>query len=310
MALQDRFDGLTPVAVGSPGHVWRARRRDVGDVVAVTLLDREVAEQAPRVAVRLAQVDDPHLVHVLDVVNDEGRTILIEQWVEGATLDRTIGDGGEISQQHAIATVIGVLDGLSVAHENGVAHGDLRPEVVLIESATGAPRLFGFGLGVPIPGTAARGTPETISPEAAAGRPPDPRSDVYSAGCLLFWLLTGTPPFVRSTAAAVLDAHVRNPMPWLPGAPSDVRQVVRSAMAKDPNARYASASEMADALHDAASRRFGEGWDDVSALASRAAGVAAELGPVAARSQGEDPTASPVDPATGTAPLRPAAPRA
>ncbi len=165
-----------------------------------------------------------------------------------------------------------VADALDFAHERGLVHRDVKPSNVLIDARDHV-YLADFGLtkrlaepGVVEPGLF--GTIDYVAPEQIRGEGVDGRADVYSLGCLLCECLTGEPPFARSTDAAVLFAHLEEE----PAAPPGLEEVIVKALAKEPDDRYGTCSELVDAAREALG--VGEAKRDRRPLGLAAAGVA------------------------------------
>ena len=170
--------------------------------------------------------------------------------VTGRTLRQVLDETGPLPAGQAVAIAAGVCEGLEAAHAAGLVHRDIKPANIML--AGGEVKILDFGI-ARADGTAARtttgtvlGTPAYLSPEQAAGHPAGPQSDLYSLGCVLFEMLTGSPPFTAESAGrAGLPAGARRPRPAVGAPPRAARQLdqlTARLLAKDPAARPASAA--------------------------------------------------------------------
>ncbi len=176
------------------------------------------------------------------------------EYVDGHTLREIVKTQGPMSQQRVIEVMADVCAALDFSHKHNIIHRDVKPANIMINRA-GAVKVMDFGIaralgeGQNVTQTAAViGTAQYLSPEQARGEAVDARSDVYAAGCVLFELLTGEPPFTGDTPVAVAYQHVRED----PRSPSEVNPqvtpaldaIVLKALSKNPANRYQSAAEM------------------------------------------------------------------
>src|SRR5690606_5024551 len=180
---------------------------------------------------------------------------IVMELVEGQTLRDVLRDGRKILPERALELTQGVLDALSYSHKAGIVHRDIKPANVML-TRTGQVKVMDFGIARAVADTSATmtqtaaviGTAQYLSPEQARGETVDARRDIYSAGCLLFELLVGRPPFVGESPVSVAYQHVRE----MPVAPSeldpvispDIDAITLKALAKNPDDRYQSAREM------------------------------------------------------------------
>ena len=282
------LDGV--VGRGGMAEVYRARDIRLDRIVAVKTLREDLARDQTfqarfrREAQSAAALNHPAIVAVYDtgeetITDHTGSVVplpyIVMEYVEGRTL-RELLDGRPIDVAQALDVTAGVLSALEYSHRSGIVHRDIKPGNVMV-TPTGDIKVMDFGIARALADSAATmtqtqaviGTAQYLSPEQARGETVDARSDLYSAGCLLFELLTGRPPFVADSPVAVAYQHVReNPRPpstYNPAVPEAVDRVVLHALAKDREARYQSAAEFRADVEAARSGRR------VSALA--AAGV-------------------------------------
>ena len=180
---------------------------------------------------------------------------IVMELVEGSTLRDVLRDGRKILPERALELTQGVLDALSYSHKAGIIHRDIKPANVML-TPTGGVKVMDFGIARAVADTSATmtqtaaviGTAQYLSPEQARGETVDSRSDIYSAGCLLYELLVGRPPFIGESPVSVAYQHVREaPVPPShldPVITPDIDAITLKALAKDPADRYQSAREM------------------------------------------------------------------
>lgn len=255
---------------GGMGTVYAARhprlpRRDALKVLPENYsANDEFRARFSREAELAARLDHPNIVAVHDRGVADGRLWIAMQLVDGidaAELIRRFPNGAP--PELALHIIVAAAQGLDEAHRAGLLHRDIKPANILLEARQGeADRVLvaDFGIaraaGETTALTAMGSVVATIayaSPEQLMGRPVDQRVDVYALGCTLYELLTGTKPFARPTASAVLQAHIQDPPPRpsmaRPGLPPALDGVIARALAKDPQQRYPSCGALAaDAL--------------------------------------------------------------
>jgi hypothetical protein len=266
-------------ARGGMGVVYRATQLSLGRPVALKVISPQFAddphfrERFQRESRLAASVDHPNVIPVYEAGETDGCLFISMRWVEGTDLNSVIKRSGGIDPQRAAAIVAQLGAALDAAHGCGLLHRDVKPANVLI-AAGGHVYLTDFGLVKRMAGSAKLtrsgdllGTVDYIAPEQIRGAV-DRRSDVYSLGCVLFHCLTGTVPFEADDDVAKIYAHLNNPPPRpsdvVPGVPAGLDEVVRRAMAKDPDDRYQSAGELGAAAVAAA----GVGAEDRPTVAS------------------------------------------
>lgn len=254
---------------GSMGIVYEARDPHLDRSVAIkTALTRDLpADQAAAYERRFltearsaARLRHPSIVSVFDAGNDGAATYLVMEFVDGVNLKHCLNNGVRFTPAGAVRLVLSVLAGLEHAHDQRVIHRDVKPENVLFDMA-GQAKLTDFGIakllesdidnGTQLAGLS-MGTPRYMSPEQVKGQPVDTRTDLYSAGVLLFELLTASTPFDGSHHMAVASQilHDSPPLPstLTPSVPPALDALVSKALAKLPQDRFQTAGAFRDAL--------------------------------------------------------------
>ena len=247
------------------GVAWRATDVVLDRRVVVKLLPPELAEDpgfAARLAERLravALVSHPGLARLLDTGREDGVAFIVREYVDGGSLRDLLGSEGKVPADQAARVVGSVLDVLAASHDAGVLHLDLKPENVLI-GPDGTVRVcdpviaqapVGTSRSQKVPPIDGDGpiSPEQISPEQRSGGPVGPRTDVWGAGALLFELLTGEPP---------RDGRPVTPRSLRRDTPRALDAAVARALSPDPEDRFASAQDFADALRRIADVDYGK----------------------------------------------------
>ena len=257
------LDGI--VGRGGMAEVYRARDIRLDRVVAVKTLRDDLARDHTfqarfrREAQSAASLNHPSIVAVYDTGEDSSGNshipYIVMEYVDGRTLRDLLRDDRRLLPERAVEITDGVLRALDYSHRNGIVHRDIKPGNVMLTRA-GQVKVMDFGIARAVSDAQATmtqtaqviGTAQYLSPEQARGERVDARSDLYSAGCLLYELLTGRPPFLGDSPVAIAYQHVReNPVPPShldPEVPPWADAIVLRAMAKDPRDRYQSAAEM------------------------------------------------------------------
>lgn len=265
--LGGRYRLLRSIARGSTGEVFVAQDEADGMPRALKVMhpslasDRWWVERFQREAVAAQRLRHPNIVEVLECGRDQRYLYLVMELLTGRDLEAVLRSGYKVSVRDAIAFTDATLQALEVAHRAGVLHRDIKPSNVFLwenERGDRGLKLIDFGL-AKLAGSDAMltrrgdvlGTPTYLSPEQATGAPVDPRADLYSVGCVLFELLTGSPPFT-GTPFEVMLAQVQKPPPRLatlrPDLPASLDAIVAKALAKPPAQRYQRAADMLTAL--------------------------------------------------------------
>jgi eukaryotic-like serine/threonine-protein kinase len=258
------------LGAGGMGTVYLARDPDLPRSDALKVLSAELSRDADfrarfiREADVAAALDHPNIVSVHRRGEFEGQLWIAMQFVDGTDADAALR-GGTMTPARAVYIIGQVAKALDYAHQRGVVHRDVKPANLLLSGPVGPDErvlLGDFGIarafddvGLTIPGSVTA-TVAYAAPEVLAGEPADGRADLYSLACTLFRLLTGRAPFATASgSAAVMSAHLHAPPPKvtdvMPNLPTQLDDVIATAMAKDPALRFSSARSLAEAASTA-----------------------------------------------------------
>lgn len=255
-----KFQILGELGRGGMGVVFEARDTVLERKVAIKLLPRSVAsrpeslERFLREARAAAKLNHPHVVAVYDADQHNGQYYIVLELVRGGSLQEVLKTG-PLLWDEASRVLADACRGLEVAHRAGLVHRDIKPSN-LMRSEDGTVKLSDFGLARPNEPTGTTmtgsdsvlGTPQYMSPEQCRSERADERSDLYAMGATYFALLTGRPPYPGDAPLLVMNAHLLDPIPdprdVVARIPEACSAIIRRAMAKDPDDRYASAAEL------------------------------------------------------------------
>jgi eukaryotic-like serine/threonine-protein kinase len=261
--LLDRYEVGRLLGAGGMAEVFEGRDRLLARRVAIKVLQAQFARDPSflirfkREAQAAASLSHPNIVGVYDTGTEDGTHFIVMEYVDGRTLKDVIRAEGPLYPERAAEICADVCGALAAAHARGLIHRDIKPGNVML-TPEGKVKVMDFGIArattsETITQTAAVvGTAQYISPEQAQGQTVDYRSDLYSLGCCLYEMLTGTVPFTGATPVAIAYRHVReDPTPprMLNGdVPAPLEAICLKAMAKLPDNRYQTAIEMHDDL--------------------------------------------------------------
>jgi serine/threonine protein kinase len=308
------------VGAGGMAVVFRAHDERLGRLVALKLLapalaaDEGFRRRFIAESRAAAAVDDPHIIPVYEAGEASGVLFIAMRFVAGGDLRRVLTREGPLSPGRAASFISPVASALDAAHRAGLVHRDVKPANILVDSREDRPDhvyLSDFGVSkgalssVSLTGTGQfLGTPEYSAPEQVQGRTQDGRADQYALACVAYQLLTGSPPFERDQGLAVLLAHLSEPPPLMssrrPGLPAAANEVLARALAKDPEERYRSCRDFAEALRGALGLAPYSSIGLADALGHPATEIAAP--------RAESPQPDPAGPAKAADPPGPAAP--
>jgi serine/threonine-protein kinase len=255
--LGGRYALYEVLGTGGMATVWRASDEVLGREVAVKVLSPQYAADAgflarfEREARHAARLSHPHLVTVFDCGVHEGMPFIVMELVTGPTLRQVLDQAGTLPAGEAVSIAAAVCEALDVAHAAGLVHRDIKPANIVL-AAGGEVKVLDFGIARADGGDGTTrtqtvlGTPAYLSPEQASGQAAGPQADLYSLGCVLFEMLTGTPPFSADTAMGVAYRHVHDdpgpPSARRPGMPGRLDLITARLLAKNPADRPASAA--------------------------------------------------------------------
>ena len=263
--LSNRYELGETLGYGGMSEVHHGHDVRLGREVAIKILRADLArdpqfqERFRREAQNAAALNHPAIVAVYDTgeANTEFGPLpyIVMEYVEGRTLRDIVKTEGPMSQKRAMEVMADVCAALDFSHRHGIVHRDVKPANVMI-TKNGAVKVMDFGIARAMHDgqsamtqtAAVIGTAQYLSPEQARGESVDARSDVYAAGCVLYELITGEPPFTGDSPVAVAYQHVREdpkpPSSVNPAVTATLDAVVLKALSKGPANRYQSAAEM------------------------------------------------------------------
>jgi eukaryotic-like serine/threonine-protein kinase len=264
-----KYEILDKLGEGGMGEVWRARDERLNRTVAVKILPVDLANDPLRrarfeqEARSLGALNHPNIVAVYDFGQDNGRSYIVSELVDGEPL-RSIIDRGPLPMRKLIDYAVQMAEALAAAHELGIVHRDLKPENVMVTRA-GRVKVLDFGLAKQNIAAAAgdktatmalsqpgmvMGTAGYMSPEQVRGEPVDARSDIFSLGCVLYEMTAGRRAFEAPSSVETMNAILKEDPPELDpgGAPPALSAIIRRCLEKRPEQRFQSAADLAFAL--------------------------------------------------------------
>ena len=266
LVLDNRYKLTDFIGAGGMALVYKALDQRTHHAVAIKILkpeyknDEEFLRRFEREAQAASKVSHHNIVNLLDVGAQDNYRYLVLEYVEGRTLKEIIDEKGALPPTTSVQIAIRLLSALQHMHKNGIIHRDIKPQNILIH-ADGHVKVSDFGIArLAGSGTISKtdmvmGSVHYFSPEQAQGQEVTEASDIYSAGVVLYEMLTGTVPFDGDTPVAIAMQHIKVPPRAVniinPAVSPAINAVVQKAMAKDPRARYQQAEDMARDLQKA-----------------------------------------------------------
>ncbi len=266
----DRYEIIELIGRGAMGIVYKARHKFMNRMVAIKILhphllsDVDNFKRFRQEAEAASALQHPNVVHIFDFgLTSQGEAFLVMEYLEGVVLDDELDKLDQLPVDRSVDIFLQCCDALDHAHNKGIVHKDLKPSNIVLlreHDRDDSVRIVDFGiaafLGRETPVTASgsgrmvQGTPVYMSPEQIKGRPVDPRSDIYSFGCLMYETLVGRPPFVEDTAMRTMSAHIQEEPESLRARspelhiPQLLDSIILKTLSKWPADRQQSAAEL------------------------------------------------------------------
>jgi serine/threonine-protein kinase len=262
------------IGSGAAGAVYKATHRELRRTVALKVLhphyqqDPQFMKSFRGEALAASQLDHPNVMRVLDFGQEpDGLVYIVMEFLSGRTLQSLLDEERRLQTPRAVELMIQVCAALSVAHDHGIIHRDIKPDNIMLVPARNDEggtfdlvKVCDFGIAalqnstredaelVGLSENIIAGTPEYMSPEQVRGSEIDARSDVYAAGICLYELVTGRPPFLGETAEEILIKQLEEPPPppsqLVRGLDAIVEEIILRAIHKEPSKRHQSAREL------------------------------------------------------------------
>jgi serine/threonine-protein kinase len=259
--MGQRFEILAVLGSGGMGVVYKARDRELDDLVALKMLRKELLGDPGnldrlKAEIKLARkITHPNVLRTHDFGEIGGMPYISMEYVRGVTLRYLLDQTHRLPFSAGLRLAKQLCAGLGAAHAQGVMHRDIKPENLILEP-TGNAKLMDFGIARPIKRLEAGqtqagfivGTPLYLSPEQLEGQEVDARADIYSTGVVLYEIFTGELPFNGSNAVEIMMKHLRDPAPpprshW-PEIPPKLEAIILRCLEKNPEARYRTVEDL------------------------------------------------------------------
>lgn len=249
------YEIVAELGRGGMGVVYKAYEADLDRYVAIKVLSRSlgqdpgVRERFLREARSMAALNDPHIVQIHAIGEDEGQPYFVMEFVAGESLSAMLRREGTLDQARAAAVTRQAALGLAAAHDHGVTHRDVKPGNLMI-SSRGTVKVADFGIALSGQDMTSKltstgelvGTPGYLSPEVCLGKPVDQRSDIFSLGIVLFEMLTGDTPFKDESPLGlmleVVEAKIPDIREIIADTDAQLAVILQRMIAKDPAQRY------------------------------------------------------------------------
>jgi serine/threonine-protein kinase len=259
------YDIVSELGRGGMGVVYKGYETSLNRYVAIKVLadslahDQSVKERFLREARSMAALNDPHIIQIYFIGDDEGQTYFVMEFVDGESLGSVLKRETKLKPEQAAKIIYQTAMGLTTAHDKGVIHRDIKPGNLMV-SARGAVKIADFGIALSAQDFSKKltstgefvGTPGYLSPEVCQGKPVDQRSDIFSLGIVLFECLAGRMPFTDESPLGLMLEVVKAEIPDITSLNKDVdpelSRILTKMVAKDPAERYQSCHELIDDL--------------------------------------------------------------
>lgn len=272
--INDRYEIIRSIGEGGMANVYLAQDTILDRKVAVKILRGDLAEDEKfvrrfqREAISASSLNDPNIVEVYDVGEDDGKYFIVMEYVQGLTLKQLIKKRGSLTLPEVQDIMLQLTSAVAHAHESYIIHRDIKSQnVIILED--GRVKIMDFGIAVALNAgeftqtNSVMGTVYYIPPEQANGASATTKSDIYSLGILMYELVTGHVPFKGDNPVEVAIKHMNEEIPSIceydPEMPQSIENIILRASAKNPKNRYDSAWDMHEDLETALDKdRFNE----------------------------------------------------
>jgi eukaryotic-like serine/threonine-protein kinase len=259
------YDIVSELGRGGMGVVYKGFEGSLHRYVAIKVLadslahDEAVKERFLREARSMAALNDPHIIQIYFIGDDDGQTFFVMEFVDGESLGSVLKREGLLHPDQAARIIFQTAQGLATAHDRGVIHRDIKPGNIMITSR-GNVKIADFGIALSTSDFSKKltstgefvGTPGYLSPEVCLGRPVDQRSDIFSLGIVLFEMLAGRMPFTDESPLGLMLEVVKAEIPDVCTLNAEVdpelSRILSRMIAKDPNDRYQNCQELINDL--------------------------------------------------------------
>jgi len=259
------YDIVAELGRGGMGVVYKGYEASLNRYVAIKVLadslahDEGIKERFLREARSMAALNDPHIIQIYFIGDDEGQTYFVMEFVEGESLGSMLKREHKLTVEQSAKIIQQTALGLATAHDRGVVHRDIKPGNLMI-TARGGVKIADFGIALSNHDLSSKltttgefvGTPGYLSPEVCLGKPVDQRSDIFSLGIVLFEMLTGKMPFSDESPLGLMLEVVRAEIPDVrqlnADADAQIAGILARMIAKDPADRYQNCHDLVDEL--------------------------------------------------------------
>ncbi len=257
--INERYEIIKSIGEGGMANVYLAYDTILNRNVAVKILrgdlanDEKFVRRFQREAISASSLNHPNIVEMYDVGEDDGKYFIVMEYLNGQTLKTLIKKRGSLTLSEVIDIMMQLTSGLACAHASYIIHRDIKPQNVVILD-DGQVKITDFGIAMALNSNeltqtnSVMGSVHYLPPEQANGSGSTVKSDIYSAGIMMFELLTGKLPFKGENAVEIAIKHMKEPIPSVceinPEIPQSVENIILKACAKNLNNRYDSAEEM------------------------------------------------------------------
>jgi len=260
------YDIVAELGRGGMGVVYKGHETSLNRYVAIKVLadalahDESVKERFLREARSMAALNDPHIIQIYFIGEDDGQTYFVMEFVDGESLGSVLKRETKLTPEQAAKVIHQTAQGLATAHDKGVIHRDIKPGNLMLTSR-GMVKIADFGIALSTQDFSKKltstgefvGTPGYLSPEVCQGKPVDQRSDIFSLGIVLFECLAGRMPFTDESPLGLMLEVVKAQIPDVCSLNKDVdaelSRILSKMVAKEPADRYQSCQELIADLH-------------------------------------------------------------